>query len=79
MKFSEGKTGPYLIAVKQDRETRGNFESEEENRGARKRSEHRGLQQTAQNSREQAHSQVSKVSGWPTDWKGLQSLLNPDN
>lgn len=47
MKFSEGKTGPYLIAVKQDRETRGNFESEEENKGARKRSEHRGLQQTA--------------------------------
>lgn len=49
-------------ALKQDRKMRGNFQSEGMNRGTRKRSEDRGLQQTAQNRRGQAHSQVSKVS-----------------
>lgn len=62
VKSFEGKTGPYLIALKQDRKMRGNFQSEGMNRGTRRRSEHRGLQQTAQNRRGQAHSQVSKVS-----------------
>jgi len=81
MKSSEGETGSYPIAVKQDRKMRDNFLSEGEKRGARKISEHRGLQQIAQNSREQLHSQVSKVSArrMSNRLERLHSLLNPDN